>query len=661
VTRRTPAALGVPLAVALLLAAVLVSPLGRLLDAPAWDLLSTLAPPSPAADVVIVAIDEPSFAEIGRQWPWPRSLHAELVTALRAAGAKAIALDMVFAEPSTAEADGALAVALGPDVVLAADETRIETPHATQTIRVEPLPEFLDRGAEAGVAAVVLDRDGALRRLPPGADGFAATVARKAGAASRDAGDGRLLLFRGGPRTYATVSYYQALKPAEFLPPGTLKDKIVFVGLSTQTAADASAGAADAFATPFTALTGRLTAGVEAQATMFDAIRAGDLVTPAPLWAQILALGLAAAGGAGLARGGRVSGRAAAAAGALTVGIIAASWIALTGARVWLSPVAPAAALLLVVGVDAALDYVRERRARRAIAAAFGQYLAPELVDRLARDPSSLRLGGELRTLTILFCDVRGFTTLAERMKDDPERLTSLVNRLLGPLSDAVLAEGGTIDKYIGDCVMAFWNAPLDAPDHAERAVAAALRMLDAVEALNRELNAESGEGAPPLQFAVGIGVNTGACVVGNLGSAKRFDYTAIGDAVNLASRLESASRFYGLPLLVGEATAQAAGDRFALVELDRLAVKGRAGGVGVFAALGRAGAEPVAAADAQAAFLDAYRKRDWTRAVAALGALRAAEPRLAVYAERMAERIAALRASPPPEDWDGVFAAREK
>lgn len=569
--------------------------------------------------------------------------------ALRAAGARAIALDIVFAEPSTAEADAALAMALGPDVMLAADETVIETPQASQTIRVDPLPEFLDRGARAGVVSVALDRDGALRRLSSAPESFAAGLAASGGAPP-----GGLVRFRGGPRTYRTVSYYQALDPVAFLPPDALNGKTVFVGLSTQTAADASASGADAFATPFTARDGRLLPGVEAQATFFDAIRSGDVVRSAPLWAQALTILTAAFAGAALAAGSAVSRRTAALAVTTAIAFVGASLALLELAGVWAPPVAPALALLASVGSLAARDYARERRARREVVRAFGQYLSPEIVDRLARDPSALKLGGERKTLTVLFCDIRGFTTLAERLKTDPERLTSLINRLLGPLSDAVLAEGGTIDKYIGDCVMAFWNAPLDAPDHAARAVSAGLRMLDAVARLNAELAAEAGAAVTPIELAVGVGINTGECVVGNLGSDRRFDYTAIGDAVNLASRLESASRLYDLPMLIGEETARASG--LPLIEIDRIAVKGRLDGIAVFTAL-PGGAAPAS----QPAFLGAYRAGRWDEADAALERIAAEEARLALYARRMAERVKGFRETPPAEDWGGVFTAAQK
>ena len=201
--------------------------------------------------------------------------------------------------------------------------------------------------------------------------------------------------------------------------------------------------------------------------------------------------------------------------------------------------------------------------------------LSPDLVAQLAHDPSALKLGGERRNLTILFCDVRGFTSLSERLKDEPERLTTLINRLLDPLSEAILAEGGTIDKYMGDCVMAFWNAPLPSPDHPERAVRAAERMLKAVADLNHVLREEEGDAAPV--FAVGVGINTGDCVVGNVGSRWRYDYSVLGDTVNLASRLEGLSKEYGVAIILGADTAGRLGSTRTLIELDRIAVRGRA------------------------------------------------------------------------------------
>jgi len=567
----------------------------RMAEMRVFDIFATLAPPSMSElaakddSIVIVAIDEPSFAEIGLQWPWPRDLHAQLMRALRRAGVKAIALDLIFADPSTAEADGALAEALGTDVVLAADESLIETPHMSQLIRTEPLPEFVAAGARVGLASVVLDPDNVLRGMPAAADGFSLETVKAAGLSSvQEAPTGefqrRLLIRPMGPaRTYPTISYYQALAPETFLPPDFLKDKIVFVGRSLQMAVPAETGGADSFATAFTSATGLLVPGVEVQATIMDNLRyglslveAGLPVTglliaiaalvaaliawrPADLWTLGLGLGLVAC-------------------------LVAISAVAFFFLQTFVSPLAPSLAVATVIAPLAARDITQERAMRRDVTRAFGHYLAPALVDRLARDPSALKLGGERRELTILFSDIRNFTTLAESMKDEPERLTQLINRLLTPLSQAVLDRGGTIDKFIGDCIMAFWNAPLDEPDHANRAVEAGLAMLSAVSLLNEELRQEFGDDAPKL--AVGVGINTGICVVGNMGSATRFDYSVLGDAVNYASRLEGASKECAVPLLVGEATAAKIAGRLAPLLVARVSVKGRSGVAPVYTVL---------------------------------------------------------------------------
>lgn len=213
---------------------------------------------------------------------------------------------------------------------------------------------------------------------------------------------------------------------------------------------------------------------------------------------------------------------------------------------------------------------------------AFSHYVPPRLVERLMSDPRLLNLGGETRDITVLFADVRGFTALAEGMEDDPQRLTRVINALLCPLSEIVMAYGGTIDKYMGDCVMAFWGAPLDDPDHAEHAVQAARAMLDAMPEINARVRRAAVEDGcfPPM--TIGIGVNSGKCVVGNLGCQQRFDYSVIGDPVNVASRLEGLSKSYNVPLLIGQGTAERL-SRTPAREIDRISVRGRTGAQAVF------------------------------------------------------------------------------
>ncbi|MEZ0169057.1 CHASE2 domain-containing protein [Microvirga sp. TS319] len=561
--------------IAALLAPLVFFPPFALIEARLFDLLSIIAPPRPfPTSVEVVAIDEPSFSEIGQRWPWSRELHARLVESLRAAGARVVGIDIIFAEPSTEEDDRTLASALGPDVVLAADDVLTKLDHGIQTTRVNPIDPFLDADAKAGVASVDPDPDVYLRRMPTQPDSFAAEILRVAGEPAAPPPAGALIQYFGPARTYPTVSYYQALDPEEFLQPGRFKDKIVLVGLSLKAATSTNAGAPDTFPTPFTVTTRELTAGVEVQATILDNLRHDLFVVPVPRSA-VLGLLLAAALVAAALSAHGVTWRTGLAALSVVALIFLGTWLALRFGRVWMPPALPAAASLAVFGARFGLDYARERQLRHAVSEAFSRYLSPELVAQLARDPGALKLGGERRNLSILFCDVRGFTTLSEKLKDQPERLTGLINRLLDPLSEAVLAEGGTIDKYMGDCVMAFWNAPLPSHDHPLRAVRAAMRMMDAVTTLNAALRQEEGEHAP--QFAVGVGINTGDCVVGNVGSRWRYDYSVLGDTVNLASRLESLSKEYAVSLILGPATAEAVQDDYVLVELDRIAVRGRA------------------------------------------------------------------------------------
>ncbi len=206
------------------------------------------------------------------------------------------------------------------------------------------------------------------------------------------------------------------------------------------------------------------------------------------------------------------------------------------------------------------VNYFREQKQRQQIRSAFGYYLSPHMVEQLARSPEKLVLGGEERRMTILFSDVRGFTTISEHYKDDPQGLTRLMNRFLTPLTNAIIERKGTIDKYIGDAIMAFWNAPVDDPEQEANACEAALQMLERAETLNGELKAEAeADGGEYMPLRIGIGLNTGPCVVGNMGSDFRFNYSVLGDTVNLASRLEARTKDYRLPMVIGSRTAEMA------------------------------------------------------------------------------------------------------
>src|SRR6478735_736857 len=270
--------------------------------------------------------------------------------------------------------------------------------------------------------------------------------------------------------------------------------------------------------------------------------------------------------------------------------------------------------------------------------------------------------------MTIMFSDMRGFTSISETYKNDPQGLTALMNRFLTPLTNAILNRKGTIDKYMGDAIVAFWNAPLDDSAHQINACEAALDMLERVDALNqaRELEAKE-DNRPFIPLNVGVGLNTGICVVGNMGSDLRFDYSVFGDTVNLASRLEGQSKEYGFPIIVGSKTALAAKDKFAILELDFIMVKGKKEPEVIYAIAGR---EDVAQSgrfqrlrNLTIEMLACYRGRDWDGALAAIERGRKTdEAQTLQYLYRLYEaRIRAFQKEPPPQDWDGAFALLTK
>ncbi len=311
------------------------------------------------------------------------------------------------------------------------------------------------------------------------------------------------------------------------------------------------------------------------------------------------------------------------------------------------------------------VGYAKEEAQRRQVRSAFAHYLSPAMVEKLAEDPSHLKLGGEMRNMTMLFCDVRGFTTISEMF--DAQGLTKLINRLLTPLTDVILRYQGTVDKYMGDCIMAFWNAPLDDADHGRHAIKAALEMNNTMIALNDKLKAEAEqEKRKYVPLKIGTGINSGDVVVGNMGSDQRFDYSVLGDNVNLASRLEGQCKTYAVDIVVGENTASKAPD-LALLEIDQIKVKGKTEAVRIYTALGD---EAFAQTPDFAAIkkqhndlLAAYRGQKWDLARMKIATCKSKMNGLnlgGLY-ELYEERIAEFEKNPPPPDWDGVYVATSK
>jgi adenylate cyclase len=298
------------------------------------------------------------------------------------------------------------------------------------------------------------------------------------------------------------------------------------------------------------------------------------------------------------------------------------------------------------------VKYVSEFLQKQQIKKQFGTYLSPDLVARLQKQPELLQLGGTEQELSIMFTDVRGFTTISEHYGKDVQGLTSIMNRYMTAMTKAILENKGTLDKYIGDAQMAFWNAPVDNPKHALDAVKTAFQMLDALKEFNNEI---TGEGIPP--FGMGLGINTDTVVVGNMGSDQRFDYTCLGDGVNLAARLEGQSKPYGVKIILGPKTAEYVRDQYQVIELDLIAVKGKTEPARIYTVVEK---KDTAAERAHIRFLDAYRNGEWGRAMSMayeMGPLWKGE--LAGYYEAMLERMNTMKEA--PANWDGVYRATSK
>ena len=322
----------------------------------------------------------------------------------------------------------------------------------------------------------------------------------------------------------------------------------------------------------------------------------------------------------------------------------------------------PVLTIFVAWAIAAFLRFMEEHKKRMEIKKQFEHYLAPAMVKKLQKNPGLLKLGGDTRELTLLFCDIRGFTPISEQYKSDPQGLTKLINRFLTPMTDIIMKNGGTIDKYMGDCIMAFWNAPLEVKHQRQMAIKSSHEMLAHLKELNVELEKENS-----LPINVGIGLNTGEVVVGNMGSDQRFDYSCLGDAVNLAARLEGQSKEYGMKIILGEETVKEMEDKFILIELDTIAVKGKTEPVKIYTSLGTY--EDVnytmnyeMPRQQHDKFLNWYRSQNWPFARRWINDLRKQFNGVLVdYYDMMEKRIDKLEKEELPEDWDGVYRATTK
>ena len=688
----------------------------------------------PSLPVRIVDIDEDSLKEVG-QWPWPRTVLADLVDKLAAGGAAAIGFDMVFPEPDRmspantlrfwpqSEALAGLREEVGKlpsnDQIFAEAIAKapvelgfIASPQATSIPETKAgfahggddpklfapyypgaaasLKELQDAAKGAGSLNWIPEHDQIIRRMPmvirvgdtlyPSfvadmlrlAQGASTYVVKSSGASGEKAfgektgivgikvGDFEIPTEANGQMwiRFTPESKDRYLSARKVLNgeigADAIEGRILVIGTS-------AAGLLDLRATPLDASV----PGVSLHAQAIEQILQGaflqrpDFATPAELL-YILVIGLLIAfliyrmGALGSAVLG----------GAAVAAVIGISWYAFDTFGWLVDPIYPAIALTAIYLVGTLVVFLRTEQERNRVRHAFSHYMAPALVERLANDPSRLKLGGETRDMTLLFSDVRGFTSISEGL--DAEELTRFLNSLFTPLSNIILDEQGTIDKFMGDAVMAFWNAPLDDSAHPSHACSAALRMMREMENLNERWREEAeAKGRPFKPVRLGIGLNTGICCVGNLGSETRFDYSVIGDNVNVASRLERQSKTYDVSTVVGESTTARAPD-FAFLELDLLKVKGKTEATRAFALLGdnafKQSQDFIALAAQHREFLARYRAKDWDAAEALSHECEKLNTsRLDRLYELYRERIAHFRMNPPPPQWDGAAEALSK
>jgi len=545
---------------------------GQTVENLALDLCYRLRPySSPPPEMLIVGIDEHSFQELKTAWPWPRSFHAKIVNKLKAAGARLIVFDILFAEPSNPENDQLFTDAMkeAGNVILATTMEFSESAQVTRQILVQPFQLFRQVALGMGLTVVTPDGDGIVRRFHchlGNEETLPEVVVRSYHPDLKiPTYLCHLINFTGPPGHINTVSYSRVLEGPDPYLAELIRGKIILIG---RIVGAAPTPIADAFYTPFFAGTGQLMSGVEIHAQVIHTLLKknwGKEFTVLPRLGLYL---LVLLGFGGLI--GRVSPLAAL--GVLVVFILliyGLSFYLFLHLNLWWPPVLLSGALAVVYAGHIFAHYWIESREKRWLRQAFGQYVSDSLVDAIITNPERLQLGGEEVEATVLFADLVGFTSMAENTA--PKELIRLLNEYFSTMTEIILDHRGTVDKFIGDSVMAFWGAPLPLADHATLACETALEMQAAMRPLQE--NWES-QGFP--RISIGIGLHTGPVVAGNVGSKKRFNYTIMGDAVNLAARLEHANRFYGTEIIMSEATCRRLGDTFLVRELDLVQVRGR-------------------------------------------------------------------------------------
>jgi adenylate cyclase len=696
-----------------------------------FDMFQLIDPRAKAAQpVTIVDIDDKSLTKLG-QWPWPRTAIADIISNLTNLGAVAIGFDVVFSEADRlnpdivarqmryldeatrarlselptndqilADAIGRSRVVLGetglPHVLSELDKSLPFT--GVATLGEEGAERFLfefpgllrnvsvieKAAAGRGLFSIKTERDGLIRRVPmimraqgnimPSlslevlrvitgtptllvkTDKTGIRAIRLNGLEIPTDENGQLWVHFARPDPSIYVSASDVLDGK--VSPSQISGKLVLIGTS-------AGGLNDIKTTPVSSTM----PGVEIHAQVIESVLSHGVVSQPnyALGVELIAavvIGLLViifAPNLGPVRLVLVGAMFA----AILVGV---SWFFYVQRRYLIDFTYPLLSTTAIYLTLIFASFVREQQQRKQIRGQFAQYMSPVLVEQLAQAPERLVLGGEEREMTIMFSDVRGFTTISETYKHDPQGLTALMNRFLTPLTNAILARKGYIDKYMGDAIMAFWNAPLDDREHEINACSAAIDMLEKIDEVNKEREQEAADGGHVyIPLNVGIGLNTGIGVVGNMGSDLKFNYSVLGDSVNLASRLEGQSKEYGFPIIVGSKTALAAKDKFAILELDFIMVKGKTEPEVIYAIAGREDVMQSAhfqrLRNVTIEMLACYRSRDWQGTLDAIERGRKSED--ADTLEKLfglyEARIKEFQQNPPPEDWNGAFALLTK
>ncbi|MFA5946592.1 MAG: adenylate/guanylate cyclase domain-containing protein [Patescibacteria group bacterium] len=569
--------------------------------------------------IVIVAIDNKSIQEFG-VWPWPRSIHAQLIDFLRQTAARNVGYDVTFSETSAPDEDVKLAQAIkaAKKIILASEPG------------LNPLPLFEPEGT--GLTTLITDPDGVVRSaiIKGSLTESVAEWIPASGVPTR-------IPYIGPAGSFQQVSFADVVSGK--VPAAFFKQKFVLVGA---TAPDLH----DIVLTPK-----GLMPGVEVQANILNAFSEGRSLRTPSLHERallLLALALIVVLASIILRLRYLA--------VFILALLIAYLLLVVGLAttdLLLPILAPTLLITLIGGVDLASRYLAEQNQRRFIHAAFAHYLAPAVIEKLVKGETKLELGGVKRELTILFSDIRGFTSLSEKMK--PEELVPFLNEYLTAMTDIVLSSEGVVDKYIGDAIMAFWGAPITQEDHAVRAAMTAVKMKRKLVELQEGW---SKSGKPRID--IGVGLNTGEVLVGNMGSKQRFDYTVIGDDVNLASRLEGLTKQYGATILISESTRKKLGEAFVVRELDLVAVKGRTKPVCVYELVEEsAQVDQLAKNDIEnfEIALSLYREQRWDESAGIFESLAKTDKPSAVFLERTKY----LKAHPPGDSWDGSYTAKEK